>query len=85
MYQRNCKASNTVLLFKLGDQYRTKKALACAQIFNPFFVKCKSVNALSILADDLKYFDYQAFIHTFIQELKKEISVLIEELNKEFD
>lgn len=68
-----------------GDLYESKKALAAAQLFNLFFVKSKSVNALYLLADDLKYFGFQAFTTAFIGELKKEIPVVIDESNKDFD
>ena len=43
------------------------------------------MNALYLLADDLKYFGFQAFTTAFIGELKKEIPVVIDESNKDFD
>ena len=68
-----------------GDLYRLKKAVYAAQIFDPFFVKDTSVNALNLMADELTHFGYRKFSVFFINELKQEIPTLKEEASKLFD
>jgi len=69
-----------------GDLYNLKQASRVAQLFDPFYIKDKSVAALELLADDLTYFGYDSlFTDAFIDRLKQEIPSLIVEAQKEFD
>ena len=69
-----------------GDLFKLKQAVRVAQLFDPFYVKDKSAEALKLLADDLKYFGYEdIFTDAFITNLKNEIPALLADARKDFD
>ena len=70
-----------------GDHYKIKQCARVAHLFNPYFVKEKSIAALALLSDDLTLFGcgYDSiFTGAFITNLKREIPALIQEARKEF-
>ena len=74
--------------FKTGsdDLFYLKQAARVAQLFDPMFLKDKSIQLLELLADDLTYFRYGSiFSPTFIPILKRELPSLVEEAKKEFN
>jgi hypothetical protein len=70
-----------------GDNYNTRRTVAAARLFDPFFLQDHSNDlvTLNALADDLKHFKYRQFSQDFILSLKRELPRLIIKANESFD
>ena len=69
-----------------GDLYKIKQAARVAQLFDPLFIKDKTLQALELLADDMTYFGYDSICTpAFITNIKKEIPTLLYESKKDFN
>jgi hypothetical protein len=70
-----------------GDNYNTRRTVAAARLFDPFFLQNHSNDLVTLnsLIDDLKHFRYQQFSPTFLLSLKRELPKLIIKANEPFD
>ena len=80
---------NKVYNTEAGDCYNVRQMVDASQIFNPIFLKGKSdteiVTVLHPLVDKLIHFGYPQFTEDFLNQMKKEIPKLLNEVNRHHD
>ena len=80
---------NKVYNTEADDCYNVRQIVDTSQIFNPIFLKGKSdteiVTVLHPLVDKLIHFDYPQFTEDFLNQMKKEIPRLLNEVNRYHD
>ena len=68
-----------------GDLYRMRKAIIATQVFDPMYLSTTTLEAASLLIDDLKHYEYSMFTPDFLSGMKEELILASEHSKKPFD
>ena len=68
-----------------GEMYQIKEAFRAATVFNALVLAELSLPTAELLVDDLKYFGFKEFTDPFLQNLKMEVPLLLQQARKPFD
>ena len=72
-------------LTPLGAMYNLRLAFRGATVLDQFNIAAITIPAAELLVDDLKHFGFPEFTPDFLQDVKKELSLLKQHAQRDFD
>jgi hypothetical protein len=68
-----------------GEMYQIKEAFRAATVFNALVLAELTLPTAELLVDDLKHFGFNEFTGPFLENLKRELPLLLQHARKPFD